>query len=87
MEMIASSLGGDDLFDRPIIDGTGDHRVFDFTIEWHTLLQPLSTSPSGDTSGITLVEAPRDQLGLKLVAQRGPVDVLVVERAERPIPN
>ena len=87
IEMIASSLGGDEPFDRPIIDGTGDHQLFDFTIEWHTLLQPLSTAPSGDTSGITLVEALRDQLGLKLLAQRGPVDVLVVERAERPIPN
>jgi Protein of unknown function (DUF3738). len=86
MEMIASSLGGDEPFDRPIIDGTGDHRLFDFTIEWHTLLQPLSTAP-GDSSGITLVEALRDQLGLKLVAQRGPVDLLVVEHAERPTPN
>jgi len=87
MEMIASSLGGDELFDRPIIDRTGDHRIFDFTIEWHTLLQSLSTAPSADASGITLVEALRDQLGLKLLAQRGPVDVLVVEHAERPTPN
>jgi len=87
MQMIASSLGGDELFDRPIIDRTGDHRIFDFTIEWHTLLQSLSTAPSADASGITLVEALRDQLGLKLLAQRGPVDVLVVEHAERPTPN
>jgi uncharacterized protein (TIGR03435 family) len=87
MEMIASSLAGDEPFDRPIIDGTADHRLFDFTIEWHTLLQPLSTVPSADNAGITLVEALRDQLGLKLVGQRGPVDVLVVEHAQRPTPN
>ena len=87
MEMIASSLAGDEPFDRPIIDGTGDHRLFDFTIEWHTLMQPLTTARSGDTSGITLVEALRDQLGMKLVGQRGPVDVLLVEHAERPTPN
>ena len=87
MEMIASSLAGDEPFDRPIIDGTADHGLFDFTIEWHTLLQPLSTVPSADNAGITLVEALRDQLGLKLVGQRGPVDVLVVEHAQRPTPN
>ena len=87
MEMIASSLAGDEPFDRPIIDGTGDHRLFDFTIEWRTLLQPLATVPSDDTSGTTLVEALRDQLGMKLVGQRGPVDVLLVEHAERPTPN
>jgi uncharacterized protein (TIGR03435 family) len=60
---------------------------FDFTIERHTLLQNLSTTAPTDPTGTSLVEALRDQLGLRLVAQTGPVDILVIDHVERPTPN
>jgi uncharacterized protein (TIGR03435 family) len=87
MEMIAASLGGMEPFDRPILDRTRDSRAFDFTVEWHTQLQTLSTTPPIDLPGITLLEALRDQLGLKLVPQTGPVEVLVIDHVERPSEN
>jgi len=40
-----------------------------------------------DASAPTFVSALQEQLGLKVTARRGPVDVFVVEKANRPSPN
>jgi len=87
METIARSLGGMEPFDRPIFDRTGGSGTFDFTVEWHTQLQTLPTTRPNDSLGVSLVEALREQLGLKLVPQTGPIDVLVIDHVDRPTPN
>ena len=38
-------------------------------------------------TGPTFLEALKEQLGLKLVPQTGPVDVLVLDHVEEPSPN
>ena len=40
-----------------------------------------------DTSGPNLFEALKQQLALKLEPQKGPVDVLVIDHAEKPVEN
>jgi uncharacterized protein (TIGR03435 family) len=40
-----------------------------------------------DLTGPTFLEALREQLGLKLESQTGPVDVLVIDHVEEPTPN
>ena len=87
METIAASLGGDEPIDRPIIDRTGLSGTFDFTIEWDHQLQGLPAAPQPDQSGMSLFEALRDQLGLKLESTTGPVDVLVIDHVEQPLEN
>jgi len=41
----------------------------------------------GDPDSPEIFAAIQEQLGLKLEPQKGPVDVLMIDRAERPSPN
>ena len=57
----------------PVVDKTGLDKLYDYTFQW----------PSPDSSLSTSL----DQLGLKLETRREPVEVLVMDRAERPSAN
>jgi uncharacterized protein (TIGR03435 family) len=82
------------LVDRPVLDHTGITGDFDFTFEWDAHNSPsggiqiASPQISRDTStapeGPSIFTAIREQLGLKLDATRGTVDVLIVDGADRP---
>ena len=65
---------------RPVVDRTGLKGRFDFTLTW-------APEGSTDSSAPSIFTAVQEQLGLRLEPTRGPVDVLVVERAERPAPE
>lgn len=72
-----------DLYDwtgRPVVDRTGLTGRFDFTLNW-------APEGSTDTDAPSIFTALQEQLGLKLQPARGPVDVLVVDSAERPTPD
>ena len=74
--------------DRPVLDHTALSGTFDVSFEWAP--RPTGPIPPGftpDETGITFFEALQDQLGLKLVPQTGPVDVLVIDHVERPSEN
>jgi uncharacterized protein (TIGR03435 family) len=69
-----------------ILDQTGMSGLFEITLEWaHDNNRPLSLQPDPpDTpSGPSLFTAVREQLGLKLESRKGPLDVLVVDRASQ----
>jgi uncharacterized protein (TIGR03435 family) len=87
MDTVAASLGGMEYVDRPVLDRTGLRGTFDFTVEWNHQLQNVSVSPQPDLAGLSLFEALREQLGLKLERQRGPVDVIVIDHVEQPSAN
>jgi len=83
---------------RPVVDRTGLKGLFSFTLEWDPKLEsaaanPLESagvSPPDNSSGITglsLATALREQLGLRLESKKGPVQVYVVEKIERPGDN
>jgi uncharacterized protein (TIGR03435 family) len=78
------------ILDRPVVDKTGLSGRYDFDLEW----APDETQFGGDIPPATaaatsppLFEAIQQELGLKLEATKGPVDALVVDRAERPAAN
>lgn len=85
--LIATQMTG--AVDRPVLDRTGLTGTFDFTLEWMPDLDGPSDGSAfqPDATGPTFLEALKDQLGLKLVPQTGPVDVLVIDHVEEPTPN
>jgi len=90
MELIASSIGQGGDIDRPVMDKTGLTGMFDVAIEFTPQLDSSSPSDANshrDLTGPTFQEALREQLGLKLEPQMGPIDFLVVSYVEQPSPN
>src|SRR5262249_5315327 len=79
------------LVDRNIVDRTGLGGTFDINIETSTLPPDLPTPPgtqrSDDQTAPTDFTAVREQLGLKLESQTGPVEVLVIDHVEQPSEN
>ena len=67
---------------RPVIDETGLNGTFDFTLDW-----VLEFNAPSDASGPNFREALKEQLGLKLEPQQGPVDILVIDHVEHPSAN
>jgi uncharacterized protein (TIGR03435 family) len=64
---------------RPVIDQTGLTGPYDFTLRW----RPDDTTGTNQDLP-SLFVAVEEQLGLKLVADRQPSEVLVIDSAERP---
>jgi len=90
MAFIANLLTSMGSFDRPVIDQTGLAGNFDFAVEWAPdpgPRQPPGTEPPADLPGPLFIDAVREQLGLKLDRQKGPVEVLVLDHVERPSQN
>jgi uncharacterized protein (TIGR03435 family) len=75
------------IFDRPVVDHTGIRGRYDFELIWTPdetqFGGDLPVAPS-DAPSPPLFTAMEQQLGLQLEATRGPVDALVIDKAERP---
>jgi uncharacterized protein (TIGR03435 family) len=74
---------------EPILDMTNLKGQYDVDLQWMPD-NPNASVPADapDTSTPSLFAAVREQLGLKLEARKGPLDVVVVDHAERtPIGN
>jgi uncharacterized protein (TIGR03435 family) len=88
MPLLASMLQRS-VLDRPVVDQTGLTGAFDFDLEW----TPDESQFEGripvpvDMTKPGLFTAIQEQLGLRLEALTGPVEVLVIDRVERPSEN
>jgi uncharacterized protein (TIGR03435 family) len=82
---------------EPVLDKTGFTSEFDIDLNYTDegiMKSPDSAAPD-DAGGnrlpagpnLSIVFAAMDQLGLKLQPAKGPVEVLVVDHAEKPTPN
>jgi uncharacterized protein (TIGR03435 family) len=75
---------------RLVVDRTGLEGTYDVELRFTPESIPDVASPglpAIDANGPSIFAAVQEQLGLKLDAQRGPVEVLVIDRVERPAPD
>ena len=76
---------------RPVIDKTGLDKVYDFELHFLPELPPglraVDRVSAEDLNGPTIFAALKEQLGLKLESTKGPVEVYVIDHAERPSQN
>lgn len=87
LAMLAASLGEITPLDLAVVrDRTDVQGLFDLVLVWNPQIQELSANGT-DASGLTFTQALREQLGLRLQRETGPVEVLVVDRLERPTPD
>jgi uncharacterized protein (TIGR03435 family) len=93
IEAKAGSIGAfadrlSQMLDRPVVDETRLAGVFDFTLDWSPDAPMTNPEESSAPTGPSIFTAVQQQLGLKLDARRGSVEVLVVERGEKaPVEN
>jgi uncharacterized protein (TIGR03435 family) len=84
MAQLAESIPGAVLADRPVIDKTGLTGKYDIHLE-ATLYIRVNDSPQPDD--LSVFDAIQQQLGLKLEAQKLPMEVLVVDHVDKPSEN
>jgi uncharacterized protein (TIGR03435 family) len=78
------------ILDRPVLDKTGLSGRYDFDLEWapdETQFGGEVPPASAEAQAAPLFSAIQQQLGLRLEATRGPIQALVVDKAQRPSAN
>jgi bla regulator protein BlaR1 len=89
--------------ERPVLDGTNIQGLFDIKLQWNPFAagaQPAGDDgprapgaesregPRPDIASLpTLFTALEQQVGLKLESRKGPVEIWVIDRVERPTEN
>jgi uncharacterized protein (TIGR03435 family) len=82
MPALASSLSA--MLNRPVVDRTGLDGRFELALRYTMPGGPATAASDPAEGAPDLFTAVDEQLGLKLEATRGPVDVLVIDGAEHP---
>ncbi|HXE07671.1 MAG TPA: TIGR03435 family protein [Acidobacteriaceae bacterium] len=77
LELLNSEVG------RPVVDKTHLTGKYDFTLTYVS----AANAASDETGGPSVFTAVEEQLGLKLVPAKAPLDVLVIDSVERPAEN
>lgn len=85
MSLIASALSSWGDLGRPVVDQTGLPGKYDFVLDFTP--DPRPSYATIDSGGPGFQEALKLQLGLRLEAERAPVEFLVIDHVERPDEN
>jgi len=88
IELLARNLSGS--LSCPVVDMTGIKGVFDLTLEWSPdeVESPVKAGgEAAEPAGPSIFAAVQEQLGLKLEKQKAPVEMIVIDRIEKPPAN
>ena len=81
-----SEIGG-----RTVVNQTGLTGMYDFTLRWTrerlTMPTQQSVTSSSEPEAPALFTSLPEQLGLRLISTKGPVEVLVIDHIEKPSEN
>jgi uncharacterized protein (TIGR03435 family) len=84
------TMAGQRELGRPVIDKTGLKGVFDIALNWTPENprsaggnDPVARTTAENTLRPDIFGALQQQLGLRLESQKGPVEILVIDRAEK----
>jgi uncharacterized protein (TIGR03435 family) len=73
------------LVEAIVVDQTDLTGAYDFTLDY---IRPRNIAERQiATDGVSIFTAVQEQLGLRLVARRGQVEVIVIDSIERPTEN
>lgn len=90
LKMLASVLAFQpEIGGRLVVDQTGlpEHARFTFDLKWTPEGLDRTQTDSSDAPGMSLFAATQQELGLKLTAGKGPVDVVVIDHVAMPDEN
>jgi uncharacterized protein (TIGR03435 family) len=74
------------LVGRPVVDKTGLEGKYDYKLEWtpdETQVRSDEAAPQVEGNVPSLASAIQEQMGLRLQSQRAPVEIVVIDRAEK----
>lgn len=92
IDMLTNTLSN--VLGRPVIDRTGLKGNYDFKLQWTPDPSQaggfggppppgVDAPPPPDPNGPSIFTAVQEQLGLRLESQKGPVDLIVIDRVEK----
>jgi uncharacterized protein (TIGR03435 family) len=90
MLMLATLLARFELRGATVLDQTGLKGLYGVNLQWTPVanVNADSNASADGSAGPSLFTALQEQLGLRLEARKGPVEVLVIDRAEKiPVEN
>ena len=83
MQQLANQFSNANGVDRPVLDKTGLTGMYDFELDWSAGYG----APADGADEISIFTALQEQIGLKLEPAKAPMEVLVIDRAEKPSQN
>jgi uncharacterized protein (TIGR03435 family) len=86
---IAAIMTGVGVVDRPMVDETGIKGTVDYSLEWRLAAENVvpGAAFNPDESAPTFDEALKEQLGIKMLSKKGPMEFFVADHVEHPTAN
>jgi uncharacterized protein (TIGR03435 family) len=89
MARFTAIMTGVGVVDRPMLDKTGIQGTIDYSLEWRKVVDQVARGAplELDEDAPTFVDALKEQLGIRMLPQKGPSELFVVDHIEKPSEN